>query len=91
VKTISLEDLCDGFAPTYVKIDIEGGEYQLDLVESFPDSADRLFIEFHFRRKGDREKALEIKRRLMEELGFTLVRGFNWTAGAWGVDEVYRR
>ena len=91
VKAISLADLCDGFSPTYVKIDIEGGEYQLDLVESFPDSADRLFIEFHFRRKGDREKALEIKRGLMGDLGFELVRGFNWTAGAWGVDEVYKR
>ena len=91
VKTLSLADLCEGFDPTYVKVDIEGGEYQLDLIESFPDSADRLFIEFHFRRKGDREKGLEIKRKLLGELGFELVRGFNWTAGAWGVDEVYRR
>lgn len=91
VKTVSLAELCSDFSPTYVKIDIEGGEYLLDIVESFPDSADRLFMEYHFQKAGRRERALEIRAQLMGDLGFELVWGSNWTEKAWWVEEMYRR
>jgi FkbM family methyltransferase len=91
VPVLSLAQLCQDFAPTYVKVDIEGAEYTLDLVESFPGSADRLFIEFHFHKQGDRERALALRKRLVGELGFELLWGSNWTQGAWWVEETYQR
>lgn len=91
VSAVSLAELCIDFAPTYVKIDIEGGEYLLDIVESFPDSADRFFIEFHFQKKGHQEQALQLKKQIMGDLGFSLVWGTNWTANAWWEEEMYRR
>lgn len=91
VRVVSLAQLCEDFAPTFVKIDIEGAEYQLDLIEGFPETADRLFIEFHFHKRDDRQRALALRERLVSELGFSLLWGSKWTAGAWWVEEMWTR
>lgn len=91
VEAWSLAELCAGLDPTFVKIDIEGGEYQLDIVESFPASADRLFIEFHFKNRTNRPAAELLRARLIDELGFRRVWGSNWTEKAWWVEEMFVR
>lgn len=91
VKTFSLEDMCQGLDPTFIKIDIEGGEYMLDILESFPSSADRLFLEYHFKNKTCRPQAEALKKDILAELGFEVVWGSNWTEKAWWVEEMYRR
>lgn len=87
----SLAELCAGLDPTFIKIDIEGGEYGLDIVDSMPGSADRLFIEYHFKNSTNRPQALALRAAIMGELGFQLVWGSNWTEKAWWVEEMYRR
>jgi len=91
VQTWSLAELCRGLDPTFVKIDIEGGEYLLDLLESFPASADRLFIEWHFKHRGNRELAERLSARLQDELGFRRIWGSRWSEKAWWVEEMFVR
>lgn len=91
VQAWSLAELCAGLDPTFVKVDIEGGEYLLDLVESFPASADRLFIEYHFKNKSNRPQAETLRARLETELGFRRVWGSNWSEKAWWVEEMLVR
>lgn len=91
VDTFTLGELCDGLDPSFVKVDIEGGEYLLDLVENFPDSADRLFIEFHFQQKGRRKEAAEIRSQIIHKLSFAPVWESNWTPGAWWAEGMFRR
>lgn len=47
VPTVSFEELCYAHQPTFIKIDVEGAEYELGLPRSIPASCDRVFIEFH--------------------------------------------
>lgn len=91
VEAWSLAELCAGLDPTFIKIDIEGGEYGLDIVESMPLSCDRLFIEYHFKNKTNRPDAERLQARLVDELGFRRVWGSAWTEKAWWVEEMFVR
>lgn len=92
VPAWTLQQLCLDFEPTFVKIDIEGGEFSLDIVDSFPASADRLFIEFHFfRKKGDRERSATLREQIIHELGFEPVWESRWTPNAWWAEAMFRR
>lgn len=91
VKTYSLKDLCEGLEPTWLKVDIEGGEYGLDLFESMPDSVTRLFIEWHFHRKVFVEMATDHRRKLLDEFGFSPVWESNWTPQAWWAEGMFQR
>ena len=91
VKAFSLAELCKDLDPTFVKIDIEGGEYLLDVIDSFPESADRLFIEFHFNNKTCRPQAEAMRAALIDDLGFRRVWGSRWSEKAWWVEEMFER
>ena len=90
VQTWSLAELCAGLDPTFIKIDIEGGEYGLDL-ESIPESCDRLFVEWHFKHKGNREHAERASAQLAAEQGFRRIWGSRWSEKAWWVEEMFVR
>lgn len=90
VDTFSLTELCEEHFPTFVKIDVEGSEYDIDIPESVTPSVQRLFVEYHFKRKGHREAALAIREELFTR-GFSVAWGTNWTPAAWWEEEMYVR
>lgn len=61
---------------TYVKIDVEGAEYDLDLPHSLPSSVDRVFMEFHLT-FGNRPKG-EALRAEFARAGWAPVWETNW-------------
>lgn len=73
VPTFALTDILDevNLDFTFVKIDIEGSEYDLGLPEVLPDSVDRLFIEFH-QTFGNRPRSHALRQRIVD-FGFSPV------------------
>ena len=92
VKTVPLFDLIDNHKPNAVKIDIEGGEY--DLVQeifALPATVTRFAIEYHLNPKGARDKAREIDAGLRQR-GWNVVRGTEEIPPtAWFTMRVYHR
>lgn len=75
----------DAFKPTFVKIDVEGAEYDLPW-EKLPSSVTRLVMELHLTHRGHREAARLLVEKLKTVCGFTAViepkldpAGKNWT------------
>ena len=91
VATVPLFDLIDEHKPDAVKIDIEGGEFQLmDEILSLPASVTRFAIEYHLTPKGHRGMAQDIDAGLHDR-GWSSVRGGALTSTAWFVMRVYHR
>lgn len=90
VKTTTIEKLCEDFEPTFLKIDIEGGEYMLNLPYSIPKSVDRMFLEFHFGRRSMRLAGEELREKL-DKQGWKPVWEDKWYPGAWNVNAVFSR
>ncbi len=91
VPAWSLEELCKGLDPTFIKCDIEGGEYSLDLLESFPETADRLFMEYHFKNSKNRTDAAALRLAIMVDLGFDPVWSSPLKPTSWWHEEMYMR
>lgn len=79
VRAVTLEELCADLRPTFVKIDIEGAEYDLDLPASIPATTDRVFLEFHLT-FGQRPKAVALRQR-MADAGWSPLWETNWNRG----------
>lgn len=91
VKTVRLADLIREHNPNAVKIDIEGGEFQLiDEILSLPESVSRFAIEYHLNPKGCRELGRDMDAKLLEQ-GWRPVRGAAMTSSAWFIMRVYHR
>lgn len=90
VDTYSLAELCEEYYPTFVKVDVEGSEYDLDIPAALTPSVQRLFIEWHFRKKGRREQAWDIRQELLDQ-GFRVCWESNWKGGVWWTEGVYVR
>lgn len=92
VQTVPLFVLIDQYNPNAVKIDIEGGEFQLlEEIRSLPQNVTRLAIEYHMNPKGHREMAVELDAQLQEQHGWRHVRGGVLTSSAWFAMRVYHR
>lgn len=93
VQTVPLFDLIEQHNPNAVKIDIEGGEFQLlDEILSLPPQVTRFAIEYHLNPKGHRELGRDLDAQLQApERGWTPVRGSALTSSAWFVMRVYHR
>lgn len=91
VPTVPLFDLLEQHRPNAVKIDIEGGEFQLvEEITSLPETVSRFAIEYHLNPKGHRELGREIDATLQSQ-GWRPVRGTELTTSAWFVMRVYHR
>lgn len=93
VQTVPLFDLIERHNPHAVKIDIEGGEFQLiDEILSLPHQVTRFAIEYHLNPKGHREMGRDLDAALQApERGWSPVRGSALTSSAWFVMRVYHR
>lgn len=93
VQTVPLFDLIERHNPHAVKIDIEGGEFQLiDEILSLPPQVTRFAIEYHLNPKGHREMGRDLDAALQApERGWSPVRGSALTSSAWFVMRVYHR
>jgi FkbM family methyltransferase len=93
VQTVPLFDLIEEHNPNAVKIDIEGGEFQLlDEILSLPPQVTRFAIEYHLNPKGHREMGKDLDAQLQDpSRGWTPVRGSALTSSAWFVMRVYHR
>lgn len=93
VQTVPLADLISEHNPHAVKIDIEGGEFQLmDEILSLPAHVTRFAIEYHLNPKGHREMGRDLDAQLQDpSRGWTPVRGTALTSSAWYVMRVYHR
>ncbi len=91
VQTVPLFDLFEEHQPNAVKIDIEGGEFQLiEEITSLPETVSRFAIEYHLNPKGHRELGREIDATLQAS-GWRPVRGTDLNTSAWFVMRVYHR
>lgn len=90
VDTYNLAELCEQELPTFVKIDTEGAEYDMDIPGALPGSVQRLFVEWHFKRKWHRERAQQICQQLFDQ-DFQVAWESKWTPGAWWVEGMYTR
>lgn len=91
VQTVPLFDLFRTYNPHAVKIDIEGGEFQLlDEILSLPADTNRFAIEYHLNPKGHRELGRDLDAKLQEQ-GWRPVRGTELSTSAWFVMRVYHR
>jgi FkbM family methyltransferase len=93
VQTVPLFDLIERHNPHAVKIDIEGGEFQLiDEILSLPPQVTRFAIEYHLNPKGHREMGRDLDAALQDSSrGWAPVRGTALTSSAWYVMRVYHR
>jgi FkbM family methyltransferase len=88
VPTVTLARLFLEADFTYVKIDIEGGEYSLDLPDALPDSVDHLFLEFHLT-YGRRHDA-EVLRSRLDRQGWRALWETSWNGRTY-VEGVFAR
>lgn len=65
VPTVAFTELCHDLRPTFIKMDVEGSEYGLDLPVSIPSSCDRVFIEFHLT-FGNRESGKALRQAFLD-------------------------
>lgn len=89
VPTYTLEDLINGLdlEPTFIKIDIEGGEYGIGLPWNIPRTTDRVFMEFHLT-FGQEPQARELRAEF-DKAGWSPVWETPWRGGY--VEGVYSR
>jgi hypothetical protein len=53
VRAFNFDDILEEFKPTFIKMDIEGGEYELmDTLTALPDYVHGLALEIHFNQKN---------------------------------------
>jgi FkbM family methyltransferase len=92
VQTVPLFDLIDNHKPNAVKIDIEGGEYELiEEIFALPQYVTRFAIEYHLNPKGARDKARSIDAGLQAR-GWVPTRGKGEISEtAWFTMRVYQR
>lgn len=76
------------YRPTVVKVDIEGGEYEIPL--RFADHVRSLCIEFHLKRKEWRERTLVLIAEV-EAQGFVAVRAPALGTRAWDALGIWKR
>jgi len=90
VDTWSLAELCEEIYPTFVKVDVEGAEYDLDIPDSITPSVQRLFIEWHFKRKWHYDRAQQLRDQLLRQ-GFSTAWESRWGSGVWWTEGLYVR
>lgn len=90
VTTMRFRDVLEQVGPSVLKIDIEGGEWALDLT-NIPKCVTRLHVEMHMIPKswGGREKAPMLHQELLSQ-GFTCVKQPNFKT-MWGTHPIYHR
>jgi FkbM family methyltransferase len=75
VAVVSLRELLDSHDPTLLKVDIEGGEYELEpTMAKLPATVRGVALELHFAESGWRSRLAPILIRSLEEQGFMTVR-----------------
>lgn len=90
VRCVPLDGMWAAYAPTVVKIDIEGGEYELiPALATLPATVRAVMIELHLTRANWRTEMAQKLVKTIEDQGLTPVRAprigqKNWTTlGAW--------
>lgn len=82
VKTYAFEKALQRYEPTILKIDIEGGEYDLDFT-CIPDTVEAIAIELHLNHGNNREQAIQLIKQLKKQFPVVLkkpsVTEKNWT------------
>lgn len=81
VRTVSFQEVLERYKPQLVKIDIEGGEYGLNL--NLPEYVEAICIEIHLTAKGHRSLGKALTKRLAEDFPYVLheahITDKNWT------------
>lgn len=91
VQTRGFSELLSNYEPTYVKMDIEGGEYELmPVLERLPDFVKGISIELHVSRKEWRN-VLGPKIHEMLSAQFNVVMPPKFGPGGWGTTPLYLR
>lgn len=91
VKTGNFFDYVNKKKPSVIKIDIEGGEYQLLMKYKFPPFVKRLAIEFHFGRRKFREELFPRLLKSIKKQGFKPIKKYNITNKLWHISMVFER
>jgi FkbM family methyltransferase len=77
-------------APTKMKIDCEGAEYQFLVVDEIPDSVTGLIIEYNLNHRGEQEKAVAMHAAFIY-CGWRCVKQPRFGTKAWATLASYRR
>jgi FkbM family methyltransferase len=76
VQTVKLKDLLDQFNPTYLKVDIEGGEWTMvDELSNLPPQVKQLGMEVHWTKDNPKSWIQETFMPLLYAQGFKVVSG----------------
>lgn len=82
VKTYPFIKAIERYAPDFIKIDIEGGEFEFDL-SHIPEGVKGVAIEIHLNHKGNRELAVDLIKQLKSQFPNVLkdpnITDKNWT------------
>lgn len=82
VKTYPFMGAIERYSPDFIKIDIEGGEFEFDL-SHIPEGVKGIAIEIHLNHKGNRELAVDLIRQLKKQFPNVLkdpnITEKNWT------------
>ena len=82
VKTYSFIKAIERYSPDFIKIDIEGGEFEFDL-SHIPEGVKGIAIEIHLNHKGNRELAVDLIKQLKKQFPNVLkdpsITEKNWT------------
>jgi hypothetical protein len=90
VETYNFAELCERVYPMFVKIDVEGAEYDMEIPASLTPSVQRLFIEWHFKRSGHQQRARALRDELLSQ-GFSVSWESRWADNVWWVEGMYTR
>lgn len=82
IELISFADILEEYKPSIIKIDIEGGEYDLDLYD-IPSFVKAIAIEIHLSHGDNRQQAIPLIKALKEQFPIILhdthITDKNWT------------
>lgn len=82
VKTYSFMKAIERYAPDFLKVDIEGGEFEFDM-SHIPEGVKGIAIEIHLNHKGNRELAVDLIKQLKRQFPNILkdpnITEKNWT------------
>jgi len=91
VDSWSVKELCDTWKPTLVKVDIEGGEYELaPVITELPDYVRAVILEIHLNRPIWRNKLAPELHEVMASK-YDVVVAPKFGPGGWGTTAMYRR
>lgn len=82
VKTYPFMKAIERYAPDFLKVDIEGGEFEFDM-SHIPEGVKGIAIEIHLNHKGNRELAVDLIKQLKKQFPNVLkdpnITEKNWT------------